>query len=209
MIELHHLNNSRSQRVLWLLEELELPYSIVRYEREPTMFAPASLKAIHPLGKSPVIRDGERVIAESGAILEYLLEHHDRGRFAPTVGSASYDKFRYWMHYAEASLMPQLLLKMYTSRIGEAAAKVAERIDSQVRLHLDFIEGELGAAPYLAGNEFTVADIQMSFPLEVAATQRSLNDSHPHLRALLQRLHARPAYQRALEKGGPYAYAKD
>src|SRR5688500_15266231 len=209
MIEVHHLNNSRSQRVLWMLEELELPYSIVRYEREPTMFAPASLKAIHPLGKSPVIRDGDRVIAESAVIIEYLLDQHGRGRFAPPADSPAFGKFRYWMHYAEGSLMPQLLLKMYVGRIGEAARAVAERVESQVRLHLDFIEGEIGAAPYLAGADFSAADIQMSFPLEIAAIQRALNDQHPKLKALLQRLHARPAYQRALEKGGPYAYAKD
>ena len=208
MIELHHLNNSRSQRVLWLLEELDLPYSIVRYEREPTMFAPESLKKIHPLGKSPVIKDGERVVAESGVILEYLLETHGGGRFVPAAGSEAFRKYRYWMHYAEASLMPQLLLKMYTGRIGDAARTVADRIDSQIRLHLDFVESEL-SGEYLASNEFSAADIQMSFPLEVASAQRVLTDKHPKLKSLLQRLHARPAYQRALEKGGPYAYAKD
>lgn len=209
MIEVHHLNNSRSQRVLWLLEELELPYSIVPYERAPTMFAPAALKQIHPLGKSPVIRDGDRVVAESAVIIEYLLEQHGRGRFAPAPSSSTYGKYRYWMHYAEGSLMPQLLLKTYLGRIGEAARAVAERVDSQVRLHLGFVEGEIGEAQFLAGDEFTAADIQMSFPLEVAATQRLLGDQHPKLRSLLRRLHARPAYQRAMEKGGPYAYAKE
>lgn len=208
MLELHHLNNSRSQRVLWLLEELAAPYTIIRYEREP-IFAPASLKAIHPLGKSPVIRDGNQVVAESAAIIEYLLDHYGRGRLEPDKASTSYARYRYWMHYAEGSLMPQLLLKMYMGRIGEPARAVAERVESQVSLHLDYVENELGNSPYLTGSELTAADIQMSFPLEVAATQRALNDQHPNLKALLQRLHARPAYQRALEKGGPYAYGKD
>lgn len=209
MIEVHHLNNSRSQRVLWLLEELGLAYSIVRYEREPTMFAPPTLKAIHPLGKSPVIRDGDRVVAESAVILEYLIEQHGRGRFVPPPDAPAFSKYRYWMHYAEGSLMPQLLLKMYMGRIGEAAAKVAARIDSQVQLHLDFMEGEIGNAPFLTGGELTAADIQMSFPLEVAAAQRLIGERHPQLHALLQRWHAQPAYQRALEHGGPYAYAKE
>lgn len=207
MIEVHHLNNSRSQRVLWLLEELGTPYHIVRYEREPMMFAPASLKAIHPLGKSPVIRDGQQVIAESAVIVEYLLAVHGQGRLVVNADSKAYWQYRYWMHYAEGSLMPQLLLKMYMGRVGEAAGRVAERVESQVSLHLDFVETELGGAQYLAGDELTAADIQMSFPLEVAAAQRALNDRHPKLRALLQRLHARPAYQRAIEKGGKYDYA--
>jgi glutathione S-transferase len=206
MIEVHHLNNSRSQRVLWLLEELGTPYTIVRYEREP-LFAPESLKDIHPLGKSPVIRDGERVVAESAVIIEYLLAQYAKGKLTVDSSSPQYWQFRYWMHYAEASLMPQLLLKMYMGRIGEAAARVAERIESQVRLHLDFVEQELGDAPYLAGDQLTAADIQMSFPLEVAAAQRVLNDRHPKLGALLKRLHERPAYQRAMETGGKYDYA--
>ena len=206
MIEVHHLNNSRSQRVLWLLEELETPYTIVGYEREPSMFAPAALKGIHPLGKSPVIRDGERVIAESAVIVEYLLAQYGKGSLVVNADSPLYWKFRYWMHYAEGSLMPQLLLKMYMGRIGDAAGKVAARVESQVALHLGFVEQELGDDSYLAG-EFTAADIQMSFPLEVAAAQRLINDRHPKLQSLLARLHQRPAYQRALERGGKYDYA--
>ncbi|HVF16782.1 MAG TPA: glutathione S-transferase family protein [Steroidobacteraceae bacterium] len=210
MIEVHHLNNSRSQRVLWALEELSLPYTIIPYQRDATtMLAPPSLKAVHPLGKSPVIRDGDRTMAESAAILEYLVEHYGAGKLAPARGSLNYERYRYWLHYAEGSLMSQMLVKLYLGRVGEPGRAQLERIEAQIRAHLDFVEGELGDAEYLAGAEFTAADIQMSFPLEVAAPQKLLNDQHPRLRKLLARLHARPAYQRALEKGGPYAYAKD
>jgi glutathione S-transferase len=210
MIEVHHLNNSRSQRVLWLLEELALPYTIVRYQRDATtMLAPPSLKAIHPLGKSPVIRDGEHVIAESGAILEYVIERHGDGRFAPARNSQAYERYRYWMHYAEGSLMTQLLLRLYLGRIGEPARTLFDRVESQIRTHLDFVEGQLGTDSFLAGEELTAADIQMSFPLELSATQKLLNDQQPRLKQLLARLHARQAYQQALEKGGPYAYAND
>jgi glutathione S-transferase len=210
MIEVHHLNNSRSQRVLWTLEELSLPYTIIPYQRDATtMLAPPSLKAVHPLGKSPVIRDGDRTMAESAAILEYLVEHYGAGRLSPARGSLNYERYRYWMHYAEGSLMSQMLVKLYLGRVGEPGRAQLERIEAQIRTHLDFVEGELGDAEYLAGAEFTAADIQMSFPLEVAAPQKLLNDQHPRLKKLLARLHARPAYQRALEKGGPYAYAKD
>jgi glutathione S-transferase len=209
MIEVHHLNNSRSQRVLWSLEELSLPYTIIPYQRDATtMLAPASLKAVHPLGKSPVIRDGDRTIAESAAILEYLVEHHGSGKLAPARGSPSYERYRYWMHYAEGSLMTQMLLKLYVGRLGEPGRALLERIETQIRTHLEFVEGELGDAQFLTGAEFTAADIQMSFPLELAATQK-LIEQQPRLKQLIARLHARPAYQRALEKGGPYAYAKD
>lgn len=210
MIEVHHLNNSRSQRVLWALEELSLPYTIIPYQRDATtMLAPTGLKAVHPLGKSPVIRDGDRTMAESAAILEYLVEHYGAGRLAPTRGSQSYERYRYWMHYAEGSLMGQMLVRLYLGRVGEPGRELLERIEAQIRTHLDFVEGELGDAEYLTGAEFTAADIQMSFPLEVAAPQKLLSAQHPRLRKLLARLHARPAYQRALQKGGPYAYAKD
>jgi glutathione S-transferase len=184
-----------------------LPYTVVRYEREATMFAPPALKAIHPLGKSPVIRDGDRVVAESAVIVEYLLKQYGNGRFSIAPDAPNFWQFHYWMHYAEGSLMPQLLLKVYTARIGAAAAPMAERIDLQVNLHLDFVEQELGDLPYLAGAALTGADIQMSFPLEVASVQRLLTDRHLRLRDLLRRLHARPAYQRAIEKGGKYDYA--
>lgn len=210
MIEVHHLNNSRSQRVLWLLEELALPYTIVHYQRDSaTQLAPASLKAIHPLGKSPVIRDNGQVIAESGAIVEYLVERYGAGKFAPARNTDAYELYRYWMHYAEGSLMVPMLLKLYLARAGEGARPMLERVDGQIRMHLDFVEGKLGAAPYLTGQEFSAADIQMSFPLEITGAQRTLTDQHPRLKGFLARIHARPAYARALEKGGPYAYAND
>ena len=209
MIEVHHLNNSRSQRILWLLEELALPYTIVTYERDPaTMLAPATAKAIHPLGKFPVIRDGEVVIAESAVILEYLNEHHAQGRLAPANGTRNHERHRYWMHYAEGSLMPQLLLKLYMARVGDSARVLADRIDAQIRMHLEFIEGELGDTPFFVGDDLTLADIQMSFPLEVAKTQHLL-ENQPRLSSFIERVHARPSYRRALARGGPYAFAQD
>jgi glutathione S-transferase len=210
MLEVHHLNNSRSQRVLWLLEELGTPYTIVHYQRDAkTRLAPPELKAVHPLGKSPVIRDGGQVIAESGAIMEFLVERYGNGRFMPARNSQAFENYRYWMHYAEGSLMPPLLIKLYLGFVGEAAKSVVERIDGNVQVHLDFIEQSLHASLYLVGNEITAADIQLSFPMEVIAAQGMLTDAHPKARAWLKNLHARPAYQRALEKGGPYAYVKD
>jgi glutathione S-transferase len=210
MIEVHHLNDSRSQRVLWMLEELGAPDIVVRYERDAkTMLAPPELKKIHPLGRSPVIKDGDFVLAESGAIIEYLAERYGAGRFEPARGTREYETCRYWLHYAEGSLMMQLLVKIYLSRVGEPAKALAERVDAAVRMHLDYVESSLGAAQFLAGDAFTVADVQMSFPLEVCATQGLLGGAHPQLSALLTRLHARPGYQAALAKGGPYAYAKE
>src|SRR5262249_52083669 len=145
VLEVHHLNNSRSQRVLWLLEELALPYTIVHYQRDSTtQLAPASLKAIHPLGKSPVIRDNGRVIAESGAIVEYLVERYGAGRLAPARDSDAHELYRYWMHYAEGSLMVPMLLKLYLARSGDGARPMLERVDGQIRMHLDFVEGKLG-----------------------------------------------------------------
>ena len=210
MIEVHHLNNSRSQRVLWLLEELQLPYTIVPYQRDATTnLAPPSLKAIHPLGKSPVIRDGDRVVAKSAAILEYIVEHHGKGALAPARDAASIERHRYWMHYAEGSLMTPFLLKLYLGRVGEPARALLERIEGQIRTHLSFVEEQLGDASYFVGNALTAADIQMSFPLELADTQKLLEGSFPRLKQWVTRMHARPAYRRALEKGGPYAFAKD
>jgi glutathione S-transferase len=210
MIEVHHLNNSRSQRVLWMLEELGTPYTVVRYERDAkTMLAPPELKKIHPLGRSPVIKDGDFVLAESGAIIEYLVERYGAGRFVPARGTREYETCRYWVHYAEGSLMMQLLVKIYLSRIGEPAKALAERVDGAVRMHLEYIGSSLGSSQFLTGSAFTVADVQMSFPLEVCATQGLLGGAHPQLSALLTRLHARPAYQAALTKGGTYAYAKE
>jgi glutathione S-transferase len=210
MIEVHHLNNSRSQRVLWLLEELGLPYTIIFYERDATTnLAPASLKGIHPLGKSPVIRDEQRVIAESGVIMEYLAEKYGSGKFTPPRNTQAFERYRYFMHYAEGSFMTPMLLKLYLGRAGEGAKPVLVRVDSQIHMHLQFVEDQLGAAAYLTGDDLTVADMNMSFPLEVAVAQRTLGDQYPRLKQMLVRMHARPAYQRALEKGGPYAYAKD
>ena len=208
MIEVHHLNNSRSQRVLWLLEELGTPYQVIRYERDPTtMLAPAALKAVHPLGKSPVIREGDAVIAESGAIMEYLVERHGQDRMSPPRGTPAFERYRYWMHYAEGSLMTQVMLRLYLTRVGEAAATAMERVLANTKLHMDFVTAELGAGPFLLGAQFTAADVQMSFPFEVARTQGTFTpEQHPQLFGWLQRLRARPAYGAALVKGGPYAY---
>ncbi|MBS0450699.1 MAG: glutathione S-transferase [Proteobacteria bacterium] len=221
MITVHHLNNSRSQRVLWLLEELGQPYEIVRYQRDPaTMLAPASLKAVHPLGKSPVVvTDEGLVLAESGAILETLTEHYGHGRLAPPAGTAEAARYRYWLHYAEGSAMPPLLLKLVFDRMekspvpffvkpivkGIAGKAKASFIGPQLKTHLDFMEGELGKSQWFAGDEFTTADIQMSFAVEAARARGGLDQSRPRLMAYLERIHARPAYQRALEKGGPFS----
>ena len=219
MIIVHHLNNSRSQRILWLLEELGLEYEIKRYQRDPkTMLAPPSLRAIHPLGKSPVITDDGVTIAESGAIVEYLVERYGNGRLIPAAGSPDKLRYTYWLHYAEGSAMPPLLLKLVFDRIekgpmpllvrpvGRAIARRAKSsfIEPQIRQHLDYLDAELGKAPWFAGDLFTAADIQMSFPLEAAAARAGLDASQPRLRDFLQRIHARPAYQRALERGGEY-----
>ncbi len=219
MIIVHHLNNSRSQRVLWLLEELGLDYQIKRYQRDAkTMLAPASLRAVHPLGKSPVITDGELTIAESGAIIEYLLERYGNGRLLPTAGTAEKLRYTYWLHYAEGSAMSPLLLKLVFKRIETSpmpffvkpiAKGIAQRvqttfIDPQIALHLNYMEGELTKSTWFAGEEFSAADIQMSFPLEAAAARGGLDSRKPKLTAFLQRIHSRPAYQRALEKGGEF-----
>lgn len=222
MLTVHHLNNSRSQRVLWLLEELGLPYEVKRYQRDrKTMLAPPELKAVHPLGKSPVITDGEATLAESGAIVEYLIERYGNGRLAPRRGTPEHLRYTYWLHYAEGSAMPPLLLKLVFDRIGSAPmpffAKPIVRtivdkamkgfVGPQLKTHLDFMETELGKSEWFAGGEFTAADIQMSFPAEAAASRAGLDASRPRLWAWLQRIHARPACQRALEVGGPYDYA--
>lgn len=219
MITVHHLNNSRSQRVLWLLEELELPYEVKRYERDPrTMLAPASLRAVHPLGKSPVITDGGDTIAESGAIIEYIVERHGGGRLAPRPGTKERLRYTYWLHYAEGSAMPPLVMKLVFSRLKSQkmpffakpiARSIADRvlngfIEPQIKLHLDYMESELAKSAWFAGPDFTAADVQMSFPLEAASARGGLDDSRPRLMDFLGRIHARPAYQRALEKGGRY-----
>ncbi len=217
MIEVHHLDHSRSQRALWMLEELGLDYKIRRYERDPeTMLAPASLMAVHPLGKSPVITDGDKTLAESGAILEYLVETYGAGRFAPPPGSPDHLKYRYFMHYAEGSLMPPLLMRLVFMQLPRRAPFVvrpiagaissrtlASYLDPQIARHLDFLEGELATRPWFAGDAFSAADVQMSFPLEAAAARAGLDARRPKLWDFLQRIHARPAYARALAKGGP------
>jgi glutathione S-transferase len=227
MITLHHLENSRSQRVLWLLEELGLPYQLKRYARDPkTMLAPAELLLVHPLGKSPVVTDGPAeaanhsavVVAESGAIIEYLLDAHGAGRLRPPAGTPERRRFTYWLHFAEGSAMPPLLMKLVFDKVRSApvpffikpilkgiTAKVnSSFLDPNIQRQLDFIEAELATRPWLAGAEFSAADIQMSFPLEAAAARAGLNESRPKLMDWLRRIHARPAYQRALEVGGPY-----
>jgi glutathione S-transferase len=219
MITVHHLNNSRSQRVLWLLEELALPYEIKRYERDPkTMLAPASLREVHPLGKSPVITDGELTLAESGAIIEYLVDRYGNGRLRPAVGTPEYLRYTYWLHYAEGSAMPPLLLKLIFDQIEKnsmpflvrpIARLITNRVKSsfiepQLTQHLDYMESEIAKTIWFAGNEFTAADIQISFPLEAAVARAGLNASRPKLITFLNRIHSRPAYQQALERGGAY-----
>lgn len=220
MLTVHHLNNSRSQRVLWLLEELALPYDIVRYERDvKTMLAPPSLRAVHPLGKSPVVTTDEGLtLAESGAIVETLIERYGQGRLAPAAGTPEALRYRYWLHYAEGSAMPPLLFKLVfdtieSSKMPFFAKPIARAISAKtkaafitpnIKTHLDFIESELGKSEWFAGDAFSGADIQMSFPVEAAAARSGLDASRPKLMAFLQRIHARPAYQRALERGGPY-----
>lgn len=221
-IVVHHLDHSRSQRVLWLLEELGLPYEIVAYLRDPrTLLAPDALRRIHPLGKAPVVVDGDRVLAESGAIVEYLAERYGGASLVPARDSSDWLRYRYWLHYAEGSAMPPLLLKLVFDRVERARMPFFARpiargivarvrrdfIDPQLALHLDYMEGELGKTPWFAGDAFGAADIQMSFPVEAAAQRAGLDASRPRLWQWLERIHARPAYRRALERGGPYAYA--
>lgn len=219
MLTVHHLNNSRSQRVLWLLEELGVPYDIQFYERDPkTMLAPPELRRIHPLGKSPVITDGDMVVAESGAIVEYLVDKYGDGRLAPARGTYERQRYTYWLHYAEGSAMPPLLLKLVAQRIATApmpffvrpiARKIADTlqgsfVDPQLALHFGYVDGELGHSGWFVGDSFSAADIQMSFPLEAMASRGGSAGRFPNIEAFLARIHARPAYQRALARGGPY-----
>ena len=204
MVTLHHLNNSRSQRIIWLLEELGIPYDLVRYQRDSvTNLAPPELKAVNPLGKSPVITDGAVRIAESGAIVEYLVATYGGGRFQPPVGSDAHLVYLEWLHYAEGSAMLPLMLAFYLMRIGEAAAPLTPRVSSEIENNLTYMSNALGSSDYLMGAEFTGADVQISFVLEMARAMGRLN-AFPSLSAYVDRLHARPAYQRAIEKGGAY-----
>ena len=223
MITVHHLENSRSQRVLWLLEELRLPYEVERYARDPqTLLAPPELKLVHPLGKSPVIDDDGLVVAETGCIVAYLCDRYDADqRFSPPqadVGART--AWSYWLHYAEGSAMPPLLLKLVFGLLPQRSPgwlrplvrAIAGRaqggfVDPQLRLHMDYWEGELATTGWFAGAELTAADVMMSFPVEAAASRAGLEPGRPRCADWLARIHARPAYQRALERGGPYAYA--
>jgi len=208
MIRVHHLNNSRSQRVLWLLEELGIPYEIARYQRnKATMLAPDELKRAHPLGKSPVIEDDGKKFAETGLIVEYLVERYGPD-LAPSRDSDLYWRYRYWMHYAEGSAMPPLLLKLIVDRLGILAFPARKFVNSQVKLHLDYMESELSAGPWFLGERFSAADIMMSFPLEAAKIRGGFDATRPNLFRFVERVHARPAYRRALEKGGPYRFAE-
>jgi glutathione S-transferase len=221
MVVVHHLNNSRSQRVLWLLEELGVAYEVKRYERNSTtMLAPPELLAVHPLGKSPVIVDGDVTVAESGAIVEYLIDRYGAGRLMPPAGTPERLRYTYWLHYAEGSAMPPLLLKLVFDRVAKApvpwpisavARRIAGTVQStfigpQLKRHLDYMEAELAAHAWFAGEAFTAADVQMSFPLEAAVSRAGLNSTRPHLMDFLNRIHARDAYKRALERGGPYSF---
>lgn len=211
MIVVHHLENSRSQRVLWMLEELGLAYRIKRYERNPkTMLAPPELKRVHPLGKAPVIEDldadGGRVVAETGAIVEYLVEKAD-GQLGPPAHRDSALRYRFWLHYAEGSMMPPLLLKLVLGRVPLMGKAAVKRIQPMIDVHLDYVESELAQRPWFAGDAMTAADVMMSFPIEAARSRAGLDASRPATIAWLDKIHARPAYQTALAKGGPYAYA--
>ena len=220
MITVHHLNNSRSQRILWLLEELGLAYEIKRYARDAkTMLAPPQLRAVHPLGKSPVITDGPNTVAESGAIIEYLLDRYGEGRLRPAPASPDRLRYTYWLHFAEGSAMPPLLLKLVFDRIEAApmpffvrpiAHGIAKKvktsfIEPNLERNLGFMESELASRDWFAGSEFSAADIQMSFPLELSRVRGGLDENRPRLMRFLERIHSRPAYQRALAKGGAYA----
>lgn len=219
MITVHHLENSRSQRVLWLLEELAVPYEVKRYQRDAkTNLAPSELKAVHPLGKSPVITDGDLVIAESGAITEYLIEAYGQGAYVPKAGTADKRRYTYWMHAAEGSVMNLLVLKLvltattkapvpfFIRPITKAVAKQVNQsyTDPSIKAMLAYMEAELSQSAWFAGDELSGADFQMMFPVEAAAQRVDLSQDYPHLQAWLAKVQARPAYQRALETGGPY-----
>ena len=207
MIVVHHLENSRSQRVLWLLEELGFPYEIRHYRRNPkTMRAPRALAQIHPLGKSPVIEDQGRVIAETGAIVEYLVEKAE-GRLGPPANRESVLRYRQFLHYAEASMMPLLFGMLIVNRLGLLGRPARKPILAMLAEHLDWLESEISTRDWFAGDEFSAADIMMSFPLEVSRSRAGLGEERPNLIDWLERIHARPAYAAALQNGGPYAYA--
>jgi glutathione S-transferase len=202
-IKLHHLNNSRSQRILWLLEEIGVPYEIVKYQRmSPVPLAPPELKAVHPLGKSPVLEDNGKIIAESGAEVEYLIDTYGRGLFKPKPGSADYWKYIEWIHYAEGSAMLPLLLALYSGMLGEAGAALKPRVDSEIANHLSYMEAAIAGRDFFVGSDLTGADIQLLFVCEAAGARL---EPYPGLAAYRARMQARPAYKRGIEKGGEYA----
>ena len=221
MIIVHHLQDSRSQRVLWLLDELGVEYEVKRYERDPeTSLAPAALRKVHPLGKSPVIEDGTIVVAETGAIAEYLVEKYGDGKLIPPAGTAARRDYTYWLHFSEGSAMTQLLLRLFFSRIKESkmpffakpiANNIADRVlnsyvNPNIAAQLDFMEKEIQKTGWFAGLEMTAADIMMIFPLEGVNARMGLKDQYPNLHKYVERIHALPAYQRALERGGSYSF---
>ena len=205
MIVVHHLNESRSQRILWLLEEVGVPYEIRHYARDAaTRLAPPALQAVHPLGKSPVVEAGGRTLIESGAIVDYIIRHHGGGSLRPAADSDDFERYQQWLHYAEGSAMLPLLLKLYVSRLGDAGAPLKPRIDSELANHLGYVDRALQGRDWLVGNTFSGADVQMSFVGEAA---RGLRASYPNMDAWVRRFQQRPAYRRALERGGPYSMA--
>lgn len=208
MLVVHHLNDSRSQRILWLLEELAVPYEIKRYARDATTrLAPPELVAVHPLGKSPVITDDGRTVHESGAIIDYIIRRHGGGRMAPALGSDAYETYNQWLHYAEGSAMLPLMLLMYVGRLGEAGAPLHPRIESEIANHMGYVDRSLAGRDWLLGSELTGADINLSFVAEVMGAFGKL-DGYPNMKAWLERFQARPAYRTALEKGGAYSFAR-
>jgi glutathione S-transferase len=207
MITVHHLNDSRSQRILWLLEELEVPYEIVHYQRDATTrLAPPELKAVHPLGKSPVISDEHGTIAESGAIVDHIIRVHGGGRLAPAPGAPTYEAYNEWLHYAEGSAMLPLMLKMYVARLGEAGAPLHPRIESEIDNHMSYVDAALAGQDWLLGDALTGADIQMSFVGEILKPLGAAG-RYANIDAWVARFQARDAYKRALEKGGAYSFA--
>ena len=208
MLTLHHLNDSRSQRILWLLEELGTPYEMKRYQRDATTrLAPPELKAVHPLGKSPIITDGEVKIAESGAIVDYIIRRYGKGAMIPAAGSADFEAYNEWLHYSEGSAMLPLMLNLYVGRLKEAGSPLHPRIDSEMANHLGYVDGALEGREFFVGTSLTGADIQMSFVGDMAKVFDKLGP-YPNLSAWVSRMHARPAFQRSIEKGGAYRFAK-
>ena len=205
MIVVHHLNESRSQRILWLLEELSLPYEIKHYQRDATTrLAPPELTAVHPLGKSPAITDGTQTVIESGAIIDYIIRHYGNGRLQPATNSADYDRYQQWLHYAEGSAMLPVMLNLYVGRLGAAGTPLHPRIESELANHLGYVENSLQGREWLVGNELTGADVQMSFVGEIA---RTLGKPYPAMEAWVKRFQSRPAYRAAIKRGGPYSFA--